>query len=46
MLTELYIETLLVDEALADLVWEALHTGTITDDLAAQAWAILVFTGP
>ncbi len=41
MLTEAYIEALLVDEELADQVWEAWHTGIITDDLAVQAWAIL-----
>ena len=35
MLTELYIEALLVDEELADLVWEA---ELISDDLAAIAW--------
>ncbi len=42
MFTEVYIEALLVDEALADLVWEARDTGIITDDLAAMVWAILV----
>lgn len=29
--TELYIEALLVDEELADVVWEAWKAGTITD---------------
>ena len=38
MLTELYIEALLVDEELADLVWEAWNVGFIPDDLAAIAW--------
>ncbi len=38
MLTELYIEALLVDEELADLVWEAWDVGLIPDDLAAIAW--------
>ena len=38
MLTELYIEALLVDEARADLVWEAWDAGMITSDLAAWAW--------
>ena len=39
MLTELYIEALLVDEELADQVWDA---GMITDDLAGSAWCIIV----
>jgi hypothetical protein len=38
MLTELYIEALLVDEELADMVWEALEAGLIPDELAALAW--------
>ena len=38
MLSELYVEALLVDEELADLVWEALEAGRISDDLAAIAW--------
>ena len=42
MLTELYIEALLVDEKLADQVWELLNAGEITDDPAAWAWCILV----
>jgi len=41
MLTELYIEALLVDEDLADQVWELWNAGVITDGLAASAWAIL-----
>ena len=44
MLTELYIEALLVDEELADLVWEAWDGGQIPDDLAAFAWCILATT--
>ena len=35
MLTEIYIEALLVDEELADRVWEAWDAGLIPDDLAA-----------
>ena len=31
MLTEIYIEALLVDEELADQVWEAWDTGEIDD---------------
>ena len=42
MLTELYIEALLVDEELADLVWELLEAGLIPDDLAAIAWSAIV----
>jgi hypothetical protein len=38
MLTEIYIEALLVDEDLADQVWEV---GMITDDLAAWAWWVM-----
>ena len=41
MLTELYIEALLADEALADEVWTLWDAGVITDELAALAWAIL-----
>ena len=38
MLTEIYIEALLVDEELADQVWNA---GLISDELAEMAWCIL-----
>ena len=34
MLTELYIEAVLVDEDLADLVWEAWDGGEIDDHSA------------
>ena len=34
MLTEIYIEALLVDEELADQVWEAWDGGEIDDQLA------------
>ncbi len=34
MLTEIYIETLLVDEELADQVCEAWETGEIDDQVA------------
>lgn len=37
MLTELYIGALLVDEELADTVWELSEAGLISDDLAALA---------
>ena len=38
MLTNQYAEALLVDEDLADQVWELWDAGVITDDLAAWAW--------
>ncbi len=38
MLTRLYIEALLVDEELADLVWEAWDKGLIPDMVAALRW--------
>ncbi len=41
MLTELYIEALLVDEELADQVWELWDRGVIDGGLAAIAWMLL-----
>ena len=41
MLTEIYIEALLVDEELADMVWEAWDGEVIPDELAEMAWCIL-----
>ncbi len=41
MLTEAYIEALLVDEDQADLVWELWDAGLIPDDVAAWAWCIV-----
>ena len=41
MLTEIYIEALLVDEELADQVWEAWDAGEIDDELAFLAWLIV-----
>ena len=38
MLTEAYIEALLVDEDLADQVWEAWDAGEISDAFAAWTW--------
>ncbi len=38
MLCEAYIEALLVDEALADQVWEAWDKGKIEDQMAWLAW--------
>jgi len=45
MLTEIYIEALLVNEDLADEIWEAWDAGIITDDLAAIAWCIVIRVG-
>ena len=42
MLTRLYEEALLVDEDLADQVWELWNAGVITDALAAWAWFVRV----
>jgi len=41
MLTEIYIEALLVDEDLADQVWEALDRGVIDSELAFLAWMLM-----
>ena len=41
MLCEIYIEALLVDEDLADQVWEAWDKGKIDDRLALLAWWLL-----
>jgi hypothetical protein len=38
MLTEIYIEALLVDEELADQVWEAWDAGETDDLRACVAW--------
>ena len=43
MLTEVYIEALLVDEELADQVWEVWDAGEIDDLIALRArWWIVV----
>ncbi len=44
MLTEIYIEALLVDGELADQVWEPWNAAVITDELAAWASCILAAT--
>ncbi len=41
MLTEIYIEALLVDEQLADQVWEAWNNGENDDQCAAIAWLLI-----
>ncbi len=38
MLTEIYIEALLVDQELADKVWELWSVGLIPEELAMLAW--------
>jgi len=42
MLTELYIEALLVDEELADQVWSIWDQGEIDDCLAWIAWQLII----
>ncbi len=44
MLTEIYIEALLADEELADLVWDAWDAGEIDGATAFMAW-LWVATG-
>jgi hypothetical protein len=44
MLTELYIEALLVYEELADLVWEAWDGGEIDDHSAWLAWSAVAYS--
>ncbi len=39
MLTEIYIEALLVDEERADQVWEAWDKGEIDDQIVWLVWA-------
>ena len=41
MLTEIYIEALLVDEELADEVWGRWHEEEIDDQSAAIAWLLI-----
>jgi len=42
MLTRLYIEALLVDEEMADQVWEAWDAGEIDDQIACIAWVLII----
>ena len=42
MLTEIYIEALLVDEDLADQVRYMWNADVINDELAAIAWLLIV----
>lgn len=41
MLIEAYIEALLVDEDLADQVWEAWDKGEIDDEIVWMAWRLI-----
>ena len=41
MLTELYIEALIVDEDLADQVWELWDSGVIGEQLVLIAWLLI-----
>ncbi len=41
MLTEIYIEALLVDEDLADQVWDAWNSGEADDETAFIAWMLI-----
>jgi hypothetical protein len=45
MLAEIYIDALLVDEELADQVWEAWDKGEIDDQVAWLAWWLITFNG-
>ena len=44
MLTEIYIEALLIDEELADQVWKAWDKGEIDDGAAYFAWLLISFS--
>jgi len=41
MLTEIYIEALLVDEGLADQVWVAWDVGVISDETTCAGWMLI-----
>jgi hypothetical protein len=45
MLARLYVEALLVDENMADQVWQLRHAGVIMDGSAAWAWLMLAIVG-
>ena len=44
MLTEAYIEALLIDSELADQVWCAWVRGLIDDELATIAWLLIAIS--
>ncbi len=41
MFTRIYVEALLVDEELADQVWEAWDVGETDDETACIAWMLI-----
>ena len=43
MLTEIYIEALLDDEAVADRIWQAWDAGEVDDASALFAWLAVAF---
>ncbi len=43
MLCSSYIEALLVNEDLADLVWEAWNVGELGDVAASMAWQSMLY---
>ncbi len=42
MLSTIYIEALLVNEELADQVWDAWNAGELCDLAAANAWLAMI----
>ena len=44
MLTEAYIEALLVDEELADQIWLAWYLGEADDESACIAWLLIAIS--
>ena len=44
MLTETYIEALLIDEGLADLVWALWDVGLIDDELVTITWLLIAIS--
>ena len=44
MLTEIYIEALLVDEDLADGMWELWESGVIGEQLVLIAWFLIAIS--
>ena len=44
MRTEAYIEALLIDEELADLVWELWDVGLIEDELVTTIWLLIAIS--
>ncbi len=44
MLTEIYVEALLVDEELADQVWEEWEAGEIDEPTAFLMWVLVAYS--